>query len=80
MKQYCRYCVNLVVGDTAYCRIRKQEMKDISCKRVNNCGEFDFIGGPKELQDAFQENKRGYRPRKDDNEQVDGQIKIKLEV
>lgn len=67
MKQYCRYCAYLCVGDVPYCSVREQTMSDASAKRVNKCKDFGFC----EI-DAFGETD-GYRPKKvktNDGEQV----------
>ena len=37
MAQYCRYCSNLVVGDIAYCQIRKKEIREALAKTTNYC-------------------------------------------
>ena len=58
MKQYCRYCVNLVAGNGTWCEKRQKEMSDSAAKRVNHCKDFAFC----EI-DAFCENLAGYHPR-----------------
>lgn len=57
MKQYCRYCSHLSVGDANYCEQRRQCLSDAYCKRINNCKDFDF----NEI-DAF-DLERTYKPR-----------------
>ena len=67
MKQYCRYCANLCVGDIPYCSAREQTMSESSAKRVNQCRDFDYCS-----IDAFDETD-GYRPKKvkaNDGEQI----------
>ena len=58
MKQYCRYCVNLVAGNGTYCEAHETDMSEVAAKRLNHCKDFDFC----EI-DAFGENLAGYRPR-----------------
>lgn len=57
MRQYCRYCSNLVTGNGIYCTEKKIEMRESTAKSVNHCKDFDF----NEI-DAFGETK-GYKPR-----------------
>lgn len=67
MKQYCRYCAYLCVGDIPYCNVKEQTMSESSAKCVNQCRDFDFC----EI-DAFDETD-GYRPKKvkvNDGEQI----------
>lgn len=42
MKQYCRYCAWLSVGDSNYCEQRKECLSEEYCKRVNKCKHFEF--------------------------------------
>lgn len=58
MKQYCRYCNNLVTGNGTYCTAKKKTMEDSTAKSVNHCKQFEF----NEI-DAFAETD-GYKPRK----------------
>ena len=39
-------------------------MSESSCKKPNNCSDYDFADCEPEYQDAFMENARGYKPRK----------------
>lgn len=57
MKQYCRYCNNLVTGNGTYCTTKNKEMSDSTAKSVNHCKEFEF----NEI-DAFGET-NGYKPK-----------------
>lgn len=41
MKQ-CRYCVDLVVGDYCFCKIKQEERSVESCKRRIECPLFEF--------------------------------------
>ena len=58
MKQYCRYCNNLVTGNGTYCTAKKKTIADSTAKSVNHCKQFEF----NEI-DAFAETD-GYKPRK----------------
>ena len=75
MKQYCRYCCYLVVGDANYCSMQDKTMSEATAKSVNRC--HDFALNP---IDAFGENENGYRPRRQERkkkkEQCDGQITL----
>lgn len=57
MKQYCRYCNNLVTGNGTYCYAKEKEIADSTAKSVNHCKDFVF----NEI-DAFFETD-GYKPR-----------------
>lgn len=59
MKQYCRYCAALIVGDFPYCRTKERFVSEYAAKRTNNCKDFEFCE-----TDAFLENPRPYTPRK----------------
>ena len=71
MKQYCRYCCHLVVGDANYCSRQKRTISESTAKGINRC--TDFIYNP---IDAFFENKKGYQPREPKKKQCDGQISL----
>ena len=58
MKQYCRYCTNLVTGNGIYCTAKNKEIKESTAKAVNHCKEFEL-----NKMDAFFETD-GYKPRK----------------
>ncbi len=76
MKQYCRYCCYLTVGDANYCSIRNKTMSDETAKSTNRCNDFAF-----NCIDAFGENEKGYTSRKKGKKkkaQCDGQMKIKF--
>lgn len=75
MKQYCRYCVWLCVNNVPYCMAHEECMSRSSCKRPNNCKDFEFADVDPELQDAFGET-NGYKPREPKKKQCDGQIRI----
>ena len=57
MKQYCRYCNNLVTGNGIYCTAKNKEMKESTAKTINHCKLFEF-----NEMDAFGETD-GYKPR-----------------
>ena len=42
MTQYCRYCVNLVVGDAIWCGAKEKTMSEASAKSRNKCKRFAF--------------------------------------
>lgn len=42
MKQYCKYCANMVCGDANYCEINAACYTDKQISRVNNCKYFEF--------------------------------------
>lgn len=74
MKQYCRYCCYLVVGDANYCTKHEKTMSEATAKSLNRCGDFAF-----NPMDAFFENEKGYTPRKQKEqktEQCNGQISL----
>lgn len=75
VKQYCRYCCYLIVGDAIYCSMQDKTMTEATAKSVNRC--HDYALNP---IDAFGENENGYRPRRQDGqkkkEQCDGQMKL----
>lgn len=70
MKQYCRYCAHLIVGDANYCELKRLTMTDAAAKHTNNCPMFDFLS-----TDAFDEN-RVYVPRR----RVEHLQQLKMEV
>ena len=52
-------------------------MSESSCKKPNNCSDYDFADYEPEYQDAFMENVRGYKPREKKEpkqKECDGQI------
>lgn len=59
MKQYCRYCANLVYGDSCFCEVKKKCLNYDSCKRPNKCKSFEL-----NPIDALGENSKEYAPRK----------------
>lgn len=71
MKQYCRYCASLIVGDVAYCEKKETTMADSTAKTTNKCKDFVF-----NEMDAFFETE-GYKPREKKAEMV-GQIRLEL--
>lgn len=73
MKQYCRYCINLVVNNVPYCSEKKKVKGADSCKRPNKCKNFVFANVEPKYQDAFGETK-GYKERKPKEVVDDGQM------
>ena len=73
MKQYCRYCCYLIVGDANYCSMRDKTISEATAKSTNRC--HDFALNP---IDAFGENNKGYMTQKkgEKKTQCDGQMKI----
>lgn len=74
MKQYCRYCSNMVCGDVNYCTAKECCFSDSYIKAPNNCKLFEL-----NPIDALGENANGYQPRKPKEPkkiQCDGQISL----
>lgn len=73
MAQYCRYCGDLIVGDIAYCTIKKKQIPEHLAKTTNYCPHYNFNS-----IDAFGENEKGYQPRnaKAAVQQLEGQMNI----
>lgn len=63
MKQYCRYCIYLTCGDVPFCFMHETTMKESTCKKPNKCKDFVLCEAEAEYQDAFGENRNGYKPR-----------------
>jgi len=42
MKQYCRYCINLYVGNSIYCQAKRKILTESTTKCINTCKEFEF--------------------------------------
>lgn len=42
MKQYCRYCNNLVTGNGIWCSERQTELSEAYTKTINHCKDFEF--------------------------------------
>ena len=58
MRQYCRYCANLVYGDSCYCEVKRECLDYDRCKRPNKCKSFEL-----NPIDALGENPKEYKPR-----------------
>lgn len=58
MKQYCRYCANLIYGDSCYCEVKRECLNYNSVKRPNKCKDFEL-----NPIDALGENLKEYKPR-----------------
>lgn len=54
-------------------------MSESSCKKPNNCSDYDFADCEPEYQDAFMEHIKGYKPREKrepKQNQCNGQISL----
>lgn len=71
MKQYCRYCGYMVVGDASYCSKQERCISDATAKSPNRCHDFTY-----NPIDAFGENEKGYQPRTPKKKQCDGQMSL----
>ena len=49
MAQYCRYCANMVCGDSNYCTVREECFSDEYVKRVNKCKNFKMFNSGNSL-------------------------------
>lgn len=58
MAQYCRYCANLVYGDSCYCEVKHKCVNYDRCKRPNKCKDFEL-----NPIDVLGENPKEYKPR-----------------
>ena len=58
MRQYCRYCTYLSVGDRIYCWRKGKLLAKNTAITVNNCPHFDL-----NVLDACRKNEKGYMPR-----------------
>jgi len=58
MRQYCRYCTYLSVGDRIYCWNKGKFLKKSTAISTNKCKLFDL-----NPIDAFRSNDKGYTPR-----------------
>lgn len=74
MKQYCRYCNNLVTGNGIYCAELKKERSEASTKVVNYCKHFEY----NEI-DAYDLDHK-YKPKRqvprDADDTIEGQMTI----
>lgn len=71
MAQYCRYCNELIVGDFAYCYVKKKKISEKAAKNTNKCPHFSL-----NKVDAFLENEKGYKPRQPKQKQCNGQLAL----
>lgn len=69
MKQYCKYCNNLVTDNGIYCTELNKEMREGQANKLNNCSAFIF----NEIN-AFTGKK--YVPRNRKKKEVQGQISL----
>lgn len=74
MKQYCRYCSELVVGNGIYCQYKNKELSEAYTKSPNYCKDFNYLN-----IDAYDFNKR-YKPRKTKRKPLPKQLTIFEEV
>ena len=75
--------MNLHVNNFPYCDVKEDVLAVSSCKKPNNCKDFDFADCEPEYQDAFMEHTKGYKPRQKKEsimKQCDGQISLFGEV
>ena len=56
MKQYCRYCSWMIIGDVNWCDKHDKSLSDSTIKTINHCKDFLFT----EI-DAIDMNKK-YKP------------------
>ncbi len=73
IKQYCKYCAYMCVGDFNYCEKHNKSYSDSSIKTTNKCKDFVFneisaISG--EIYKPHQEKKKVDRPTLFDNMEV----------
>ena len=73
MRQYCRYCNNLVTGNGIYCCAKNINIAESTAKSVNRCKEFEL-----NTMDAFFETS-GYKPRKTKTAEHSGYEQIRIE-
>lgn len=73
MRQYCRYCCWMAVGNASYCTKQERRISSAAAKSPNRC--HDFAYNP---IDAFGENEKGYQPRVPGKKktQCDGQMSL----
>lgn len=78
MKQYCRYCCNLHVGDVAYCSEKECTVSEAAAKAPNRCSSFLY--NPIDAFGTLDKNGRfhEYSPRKPKKTQCDGQLCLDL--
>jgi len=81
MKQYCRYCCSLCVGDVAYCSAKERVISEAAAKAQNRCS--DFLYNPLDAFGGIDRDGKTheYAPRKQKalkNSQCDGQMRLDL--
>ena len=76
MAQYCRYCVYLCVNNFPWCDKKGKQLSRSSCKKPNNCKDFELAECEQEYQDALMENVKGYHPREKKQPVIDGQLRL----
>lgn len=70
MKQYCRWCCFLCIGNGMWCDELEKEISEASAKSLNRCHSFVYCP-----IDAFGSDKE-YTPRKIKMKQCDGQMSL----
>ncbi|MCM1222836.1 MAG: hypothetical protein NC548_51100 [Lachnospiraceae bacterium] len=81
MKQYCRYCCSLCVGDAAYCSTHRRTMSEAAAKAQNRCSSFlynpiDAFGGIDRDGKTHEYTPREKKAAK--KTQCDGQMSLEL--
>lgn len=69
MAQYCRYCGNMVWGDSFYCEEKNKCFAESTVKSANKCKKFEL--NPFDVMDIDKE----YKPRKQKHD-MQGQMSI----
>lgn len=70
MRQYCRYCSWIIVGDVCYCQELNKILTEQQVCHTNTCRSFDFFP-----EDALGTGHM-YTPRPRRNKQIDGQMTL----
>ena len=81
MKQYCRYCCSLCVGDVAYCSTKERVISEAAAKAQNRCS--DYLYNPLDAFGGIDRDGKTheYAPRKSQvpkKTQCDGQMRLDL--
>lgn len=63
MKQYCRYCNNLVTGNGIYCCEKQTVLSEAYTKTVNHCKDFEFNEVDAYDFNSVYKPRGAYRPR-----------------
>lgn len=81
MKQYCRYCYGLCVGDMAYCSTKERVISEAAAKAQNRCSDFlynpiDAFGGID--KDGKTHEYAPRKPKETKKTQCEGQMSLEL--